>query len=184
MTGDNQMKTNTVLATLLMGIALFMFGCNQQNTTEVAAQQGEWVEITDVASFPEIQRLSAVYSTWEPFTGLAVSDTASYLALANMIDTTDQIYKIRNASKYPEPLPNIPDFSQYSLVGLRTLTGPVKYQRRLFMNDSSHQYRLLVNLETIDYTFEGVHSQNWLLVPRFKQGYTVVFDTTTSGMGR
>lgn len=178
------MKTNTILAALLMGVALFTFSCKQQTATQIAAQQGEWVEITNVTSFPDIQRLSAVYSTWEGFTGLAISDTASYLALANMIDTTDQIYKVRNANKYPEPLPTTPDFSQYSMVGLRTLTGPVNYQRKFFVNDSLQQYRLLVTLESNSMNESLHHSQNWLLVPRLKQGYTVVFDTTTAIPGR
>lgn len=173
------MKTNTILAALLMGVALFTFSCKQQTATQIAAQQGEWVEITNVTSFPDIQRLSAVYSTWEGFTGLAISDTASYLALANMIDTTDQIYKVRDTSKYPRPLPNIPDFSQYSLVGVRTLTGPVNYTRKFFVNDSLQQYHLVVQLESTSMTMQLVQSQNWLLVPRLKQGYTVAFDTTT-----
>jgi len=177
------MKTNTVLAALLMGVALFTFGCKQQTATQVAAQQGEWVEITDVTSLPDIRMGGNTYGTWEPFTGLDIRDTLEFLALANMIDTSSKSQK-EYYHKYPPVLPTTPDFSQYSMVGLLTYSGPVIYTRKLFVNAPLQQYKLLVNLESIANTFNLVQSQNWLLVPRLKQGYTVVFDTTTSGMGR
>ncbi len=180
------MKTNTVIAALLMGAALFMFGCKQQTATQVAAQQGEWVEINDTTHLPNIRMGGDVYGTWEPFTGLAVRDTLEFLALATMIDTSTKSQK-EYYHKHPPVLPTTPDFSQYSMVGLRYLcTIDDSIRSTLLINDSQKQYKFSVqNISNpnIPKRFALAQSQNWLLVPRLKQGYTVVFDTTTSGMG-
>jgi len=174
------MKTNTILATLLVAVALFTFGCKQQAATQLAAQQGEWVEITDTLHMPDIPGLSGdTYQTWKYFTGLAVRDTSEFQALATMFDTTDA-WNRKYYHEYPIVLPEPPNFSKYSMVGVCTETGPVYYSRKFYINDTLQKYRLLVHLESSSLNKNRVQSQNWLLVPRLKQGYTVAFDTTTS----
>jgi len=172
------MKTLNLFVAALCIAALTVFGC-KQTAEPLMPTGGEWVEITDTTHLPNLQWLSAVYSTWEGFTGLVIRDTAEYQALTTMVDTTDQVYQLLK-NKYPILLPPSPDFTQYSLVGFHTLTDPVNYIRKFYINDTLRQYRLHVHLESTSMTKILIHSQNWLRVPRLKSGYTVVFDTTMS----
>ncbi len=177
------MKTNIIiLALIVISMGWCATGC-EQTTTQVPPQD-TWVEITNTTHLPSIFWLSAVYSTWKGFTGLEIRDTIGYNSFSILIDTSDYDYKRRDTNKYPITLPPTPDFSKYSMVGLRTLTGPVKYHRNFYVNDALQQYRYVVYLESTGDTKELEQSQNWLLVPRLKQGYIVIFDTTTVHPGR
>ena len=180
------MKTNAILATLLLGVAIFTFGCKQEVATQLAAQQGEWVEITDTFHIPNIRGLSGnTYQTWEYFTGLVIQDTAEFQALATMIDTSDIRYR-EYYHKYPILLPEPPNFSQYSMVGFTYECNISDTLRSyFFVNDTIKQYRYSVRNISNPYTVKpsiGVVNQNWLRVPRLKQGYIVIFDTTTSNL--
>lgn len=166
--------------TLIIAVfASFALLSSCRTNVQTEPQDGEWVQIVDTMNMQDLHWLTAVYSTWDEFTGLVIRDTAEYQLLATMADTTDQIYQLTK-KKYPIVLPPSPDFSQYSLVGFRTATGPVNYIRKFYINDALKQYRLHIHLESTSTAKVLRHSQNWLRVPRLKTGYSVVFDTTMS----
>ncbi len=186
-TGNQAMKTIVITLTLIViSMGWCATGC-KQTTTQVTPED-TWVEITDTTHLSNMYWLSSVFSTWEVFTGLTVKDTSDYRTLTTFIDTSDFIYKGLDTNKFPIKLPTGPDFSRYSMVGFRYFcTIDDTIQTSFFVNEIKKQYRYWVrnisdpNAEKIKV---GVQKQNWLLVPRLKQGYTVLFDTTTSGMGR
>jgi hypothetical protein len=166
------MKTKQIFGTLLLCASLIAFGC-KQTTAPLMATGGEWVEITDTMSMQDIQGLSSVFSRWKYYVGLAIRDTAEYQALASMVDTTNSFYK-------PIHLPLSPDFSLYSMVGMRTIEPYVTH--RFYVNDTLQQYRYNVHLHHMERMHPSIpfYRHNWLRVPRLKSGYTVVFDTTMS----
>ena len=160
-------------------------GC-KQTTTQVAPED-TWVEITDTTHLPYIQWMSGVYTGWNNCTGLLLKDTSEYLNLINLVDTTNPS-SIEIYHKFPPKLPDSPNFALYSMVGLRyTCTIDDTIRASLFINDGKKQYWYWVRNISDPYADKikvPAYHQNWLLVPRLKQGYTVIFDTTTSGMGR
>jgi hypothetical protein len=172
------MKTNSIFATLLVGILLFAYGC-RQTSTQVVTPKDEWIEITDTTHLPKIPWLSTVYSTWERFTGLVIRDTAEYKALTTMIDTTNITYKRRDTVKFAIKLPAPPDFSKYSMVGLHYFGY---YQDTMttafYVNDGLKQYLYAAWSDVNINKFGAQVFQNWILVPKLKQGYTVtIIDT-------
>lgn len=173
------MKTNSIFATLLVGIAILIYGC-KQSSTQLAANQNVWVEITDTTHLPDIWWLNTDYTTWERFTGLAIRDTSEYQVLTTMIDTSDLSFKKRNTVKYPIVLAPPPDFSQYSMVGIRFIYSPYDtLKSTLYVNDGLKQYHysvVIINPPVGGHYFIA-HSQNWIRMPKIKDGYTIVVDT-------
>lgn len=170
------MKLNHILVVLLLSATLIIFGC-KQSTAPLITTGGEWVEITDTVSMPDVIGLSSDYSLWNEFTGLCIKDSSQYNILAQKVDTTNKLYK-------PLLLPSPPDFSLYSLVGLRTVTMRDNYcivGRKFEINDTIQQYRYTI---TIYYNVNepfiplAIHNQNWIRVPKMHENYAVVFDTT------
>ena len=166
------MKTNTLCAILFVAIVLLLNGCRQQTATQLAAQQGEWVEITDTTHLLKIRGLSGhTYQTWQFFTGLTVRDTSEFLALATMIDTTE-FWDREYYRKAPIILPEPPDFSKFSMLGFNYEYNSMDTLRlSFFVNDTQQLYRYSVrNISNpnIPKTMIRVASQNWLLVPKLK----------------
>lgn len=173
------MKANTIFSLLLMSSVILVFGC-KQSTSSSDSTQGVWVEITDTTHLPDIHGMSSVYSKWQEFSGLTVSDTNSFKNLASMIDTSIASGNRDIYHKYPLVLPNPPNFSQYSMVGL-LYYGSIDdtYRSTLYVNDGLKQYHYSVwctNPHIIKRDALLI-TQNWLLVPRLKEGYTVIIDT-------
>lgn len=172
------MKTKHIFGMLLLSATLIIFGC-KQTTAPLITAGGEWVEITDTTHFHDITGLSSDFSLWNLFTGLGIKDSAQYSILAQMVDTTNKFYK-------PILLPPPPDFSQYSLVGLRTVTGREGENycivgRKFEVNDTIKQYRYTITIyynENEPIFFTAIHNQNWVRVPKMHSNYAVVFDTT------
>jgi len=166
------MKTNIIFATLLVGILLLAYGC-RQTSTQVVTPKDEWVEITDTTHLPDIWWLNTIYSSWIPYTGLAIRDTSEYQVLTTMIDTSDPSYTRRDTVKYPIVLAPPPDFSQYSMVGCRYVCSPYDtLKSTLYVNDGLKQYHysvFIINQPVGRYNFIA-HSQNWLQMPKIKDG--------------
>jgi hypothetical protein len=173
------MKTNSIFATLLVGIAILIYGC-KQSSTQLVTPKSEWVEITDTIHLPDIWLHSSPYSSWERFTGLVIRDTIEYNSLATMLDTSVfKVKDIKDTNNYPIKLPPSPDFSKYSMVGLRyfgyfqdTMTTA------FYVNDGLKEY-LYAAWSDVNINKFGLRLfQNWILVPKLKQGYSVtVIDT-------
>lgn len=173
------MNTKTLLTMFLLSIATIIVSCKQEST-QVVVPQAQWVEITDTTHLSNIWWLSSVYSTWNHFTGLTLRDTAEYQALTTMIDTSDVVFKRRDTIKYPVKLPVTPDFSKYSMIGL-SYFGYFQDTLRtsLYINDDLKQYQYYVWCTNPYGNKYGLTAyQNWLQVPKLKQGYTVIFYDT------
>ena len=151
------MKTLNLFVVALCIAALTAFGCNQ--TTAPLMATGEWVEITDTMSMPDISGLTNDYSLWREFTGLRVKDSSEYYALAKLVDTTNPFYK-------PIRLPQPPNLSQYSMIGMHTETMRGNYfvlRRKLEVNDAAKLYRYTITIfwnDTLPFIPYRVQSQN------------------------
>lgn len=173
------MKANTIFSLLLMSSAILVFGC-KQSTSGSDSTQGVWVEITDTTHLPNIHGMSSVYSTWQEFSGLTVSDTNTFKNLATMIDTSIASGNRDIYHKYPLVLPQAPDFSKHSMIGILYFgTIDDTYRSTLYVNDGLKKYHYSVwcTNPNINKRMALLVTQNWLLVPRLKTGYTVIIDT-------
>jgi len=173
------MKTNTILAALLVAVALFTFGCKQQAATQLAAQQGEWVEITDTLSLPEIPQLTESFSKWNIFDGYIISDTTEYQKLGKLFDTTTFL------QKHPQDtftlVPPSTDLSVYSMVGILYFGGYDIIGRTMYVNDSLKKYKYSIRSVSDSNTVllqRMMRNQFWFRVPKLQPDYTIEYDTT------
>jgi hypothetical protein len=165
----------TIIFLLANIITLLFFSCGYEQATQATKKydlktilnDSNWVEVLDTISF-NIECLDADKMAEK----YVIRDTSEYKILYDAIWSGD-IYE--KCQEYELPFIN---FERYSLLGLLTLTGPCKIKRMIFINDIEKKYFYqieitITSLEKILFT-----NQNWLLVPKIKSEYEIIFDTT------
>ncbi len=120
-----------------------------------------------------------------------VTDTMSINIECMDGDKIAENYVIRNTNEYNKlldirwqyfdcpdyELPEI-DFNDHTLIGFVTKTGPSEIKRSVYRNDAEEKY-----FYNIDISITGIEEilivrNNWLLIPRLEEKYSVIFDTT------
>ncbi|HRT68078.1 MAG TPA: hypothetical protein P5216_05000, partial [Bacteroidota bacterium] len=101
----------------------------------------------------------------------------------------DKLYQINNQFDYQELLqeldsvgilkPNPPsiDFEQKTLLCYYQISGNHNSTSRLFKNNSTKEYLLLINIHLFDHFLAPHIVREWLLVPKIEANYNILIDT-------
>jgi hypothetical protein len=71
------------------------------------------------------------------------------------------------------------DFTNRSVLGFAIITGFAKTKRQIFINDQSKKYLYLLSINRINNDEIGIGYYKWVSIPKVKEGYSVIFDTTS-----
>jgi len=139
---------------------------------------------------PTLYSLPDKYTIQNDTNWVVVMDTMSIDIRCLSFDKLNNNYVIDDSISYNQLLqtrweywdcPNyqlpLIDFTQYTLIGYMTKTGPCEIKRTVYKNDSQRKYYYLINITITSWDKILVVNDNWLLVPKINPGYTFVFDT-------
>ncbi|GAB1370475.1 hypothetical protein MASR1M45_05360 [Candidatus Kapaibacterium sp.] len=150
--------------------------CKQEQPTQLSPNYDKhniqndtnWVEVTDTMSI-DIKCLN----------GDLISHLKSFV-IRDSIEYTDlDTLRWNYFECIDYELPTI-DFTQYTLLGLNTRTGPVLIERSVFKNDSKKKYLYLIKLKITNLDEILIHNSNFLLIPKIPDNFTINMDTLIS----
>ena len=169
------MKKTIIFA--LASILMLMISCSEEQPTKFnkitydkyqIQNDTNWVEVTDTMSI-DIKCLNG--DLISDFKSFVIRDSNEYADLASLR------WNYFECIDYE--LPTI-DFTQYTLLGLNTRTGPVLIERSVFKNDSQKKYLYLIKLKITSLDEILIHNRNFLLIPRLPLNFTINMDTLIS----
>jgi hypothetical protein len=168
-------------------LAVLFVSCDPEQATQSTtydkysiADDKFWVEVTDTNNL----RLKCIDFMLAE-NGFVIKSETDYKDLWNRSYEKIQWFKNKPDPNYIYRDCNIYspldfDFDSYSILGYSTMTGIAETVRNIYINDRSKTYLHLVHITQTGLEEIGIGYFSLVQLPKLKNGYKVLFDTTWS----